>query len=79
MTRAGLTTNLTRLRVAKGPTVQYRAPLAVSIEEGQAIVAALPAGVGRLEVIAGAGHYPHVQFPQEVIALMRSLLSEVHA
>lgn len=47
--------------------------------EGEAIVAALPAGVGRLEVIAGAGHYPHVQFPQEVIALMRSLLSEVHA
>lgn len=47
--------------------------------DGQAIVAALPAGVGRLEVIAGAGHYPHVQFPQEVIALMRSLLSEVHA
>ncbi len=47
--------------------------------EGQAIVAALPAGAGRLEVIAGAGHYPHVQFPQEVLALMRSLLPEVHA
>lgn len=47
--------------------------------EGHAIVAALPTGVGRLEVISGAGHYPHVQFPQEVIALMRSLLSEVHA
>lgn len=47
--------------------------------EGQAIIAALPAGVGRLEVITGAGHYPHVQFPQEVIALIRSLLSEVHA
>ena len=47
--------------------------------EGRAIVAALPAGQGRLEVIPDAGHYPHTQFPQQVIALMRSFLTEVHA
>lgn len=34
--------------------------------EGEAVVAALRAGIGRLEVIHGAGHYPHVQRPEEV-------------
>ncbi|RDG35343.1 alpha/beta fold hydrolase [Streptomyces corynorhini] len=34
--------------------------------EGAGIVAGLPAGLGRLELIEGAGHYPHVQFPAEV-------------
>ena len=35
--------------------------------EGEAIVAALPPGLGRLEMIEGAGHYPHVQFPEQVV------------
>lgn len=47
--------------------------------EGHAVVAALPAGLGRVEVISGAGHYPHDQFPQQVVALIRSFLTEVHA
>ena len=42
--------------------------------EGEAIVAALPAGLGRLEVIEGAGHYPHVQHPDEVASLVIDFL-----
>lgn len=47
--------------------------------EGEAIVAALPAGLGRLEVIPGAGHYPHVQFPAEVAAMILAFLESVRA
>lgn len=47
--------------------------------EGEAIVAALPPGLGRLEMITGAGHYPHVQFPAEVVTAMLSFLEPVHA
>ncbi|MEU3185077.1 alpha/beta hydrolase [Streptomyces sp. NPDC006923] len=42
--------------------------------EGEAIVAALPAGLGRLEMIEGAGHYPHVQYPDDVVSLMLAFL-----
>jgi pimeloyl-ACP methyl ester carboxylesterase len=42
--------------------------------EGEAIVAALPAGLGRLEVIEGSGHYPHVQHPDEVASLVVDFL-----
>ncbi|HEX8864254.1 MAG TPA: alpha/beta hydrolase [Lentzea sp.] len=42
--------------------------------EGEAIVAAMPRGLGRLEVIEGAGHYPHVQRPDEVVALVLGFL-----
>lgn len=42
--------------------------------EGEAIVAAMPAGLARLEVVDGAGHYPHVQFPDETAALVLSFL-----
>ncbi|MEU7150988.1 alpha/beta hydrolase [Streptomyces sp. NPDC045456] len=38
------------------------------VAEGEGIVAELPAGLGRLELIEGAGHYAHVQFPAEVAA-----------
>ncbi|WP_329455864.1 alpha/beta fold hydrolase [Streptomyces sp. NBC_01497] len=38
--------------------------------EGSAIVDALPSGLGRLEMIEGAGHYPHDQFPGQVAALV---------
>ncbi|WP_019549143.1 alpha/beta fold hydrolase [Streptomyces sulphureus] len=38
--------------------------------EGSAIIASLPSGLGRLEMIEGAGHYPHDQFPDEVASLL---------
>ena len=42
--------------------------------EGEGIVAAMPPGLGRVEVIEGAGHYPHVQFPAEVVAAVLAFL-----
>ncbi|MFE3162774.1 alpha/beta fold hydrolase [Streptomyces sp. NPDC059224] len=42
--------------------------------EGSAVVAALPSGLGSLEMIEGAGHYPHDQFPDQVVTLMLSFL-----
>jgi len=47
--------------------------------EGEAIVAALPPGLGRLEMIPGAGHYPHAQFPSQVVTVLVSLLESVRA
>ncbi|OUE07719.1 Non-heme chloroperoxidase [Clavibacter michiganensis] len=47
--------------------------------EGEAIVAALPAGLGRLVVIDGAGHYPHAQHPAEVATAMTAFLASAHA
>ncbi|MYS20679.1 Pimeloyl-ACP methyl ester carboxylesterase [Streptomyces sp. DvalAA-14] len=43
--------------------------------EGEKIVADLPTGLGELVVIEGAGHYPHVQTPDEVLALTLPFLS----
>src|SRR4051812_43998473 len=37
--------------------------------EGAAVVAAMPAGRARLEMIEGAGHYPHAQYPDQVVSL----------
>lgn len=42
--------------------------------EGEAIVAAMPAGLATLEVIEGAGHYPHTQFPDETVGLLLPFL-----
>ena len=42
--------------------------------EGSAIIEALPSGLGRLEMIERAGHYPHDQFPNQVVALMLAFL-----
>ncbi|MFI8946524.1 alpha/beta fold hydrolase [Streptomyces sp. NPDC053750] len=42
--------------------------------EGSAVVDALPAGLGRLEMIEGAGHYPHDQFPDQVVSLVLAFL-----
>ena len=42
--------------------------------EGEAIVAALPDGLGELRVIDGAGHYPHTQLPDETVALLLPFL-----
>ncbi|MDG4761442.1 alpha/beta hydrolase [Micromonospora sp. WMMD710] len=47
--------------------------------EGEAIVAGLPTGLGRLEMIDGAGHYPHVQFPQQTLAVVLPFLAGVRA
>lgn len=38
--------------------------------EGLKIVNDLPAGLGTLEVIDGAGHYPHTETPAAVLALL---------
>ncbi|MGW2620060.1 alpha/beta fold hydrolase [Streptomyces sp. NPDC001500] len=42
--------------------------------EGTAVVDALPSGLGRLEMIEGAGHYPHDQFPEQVVSLVLAFL-----
>jgi len=47
--------------------------------EGAAIVAALPSGLGRLHTVPGAGHYPHVQFPAQVVAALVPFLASVRA
>ncbi|GCD40558.1 alpha/beta fold hydrolase [Streptomyces paromomycinus] len=44
--------------------------------EGKGIVAELPAGLGRLELIEGAGHYAHVQFPAEVATAVLKFLKK---
>jgi len=41
-----------------------------------AIVAAMPAGLGRVATVEGAGHYPHAQCPDEVAALVIPFLKE---
>lgn len=44
--------------------------------EGEAIVAAMPPGLGAVAVIDGAGHYPHAQCPGQVAALVIPFLKE---
>lgn len=44
--------------------------------EGDTIVAAMPAGLGRAVMIEGAGHYPHTQFPDQVAAVMLPFFKE---
>ena len=44
--------------------------------EGEAVVAALPAGLGSLAVIPGAGHYAHAQTPDQVAALVLPFLEK---
>jgi pimeloyl-ACP methyl ester carboxylesterase len=44
--------------------------------EGDAIVAAMPAGVGAVEMVDGAGHYPHAQSADAVAALILGFLKE---
>ncbi|MGW1992974.1 alpha/beta fold hydrolase [Embleya sp. NPDC001921] len=47
--------------------------------EGAAIVAAMPEGLGRLELVEGAGHYAHVHFPDRVAeAIQTFLAAEAH-
>ncbi|WP_328647499.1 alpha/beta hydrolase [Amycolatopsis sp. NBC_00348] len=44
--------------------------------EGEKIVADLPRGLGELAVIEGAGHYLHVQTPDQVVALAQPFLDK---
>ena len=44
--------------------------------EGDRIAAAMPAGLGRVVMIDGAGHYPHTQFPDQVAAALLPFLKE---
>jgi pimeloyl-ACP methyl ester carboxylesterase len=44
--------------------------------EGDAIVAAMPSGLGTVAMVSGAGHYPHAQSPEEVAALVIPFLKE---
>ncbi|MEV0618328.1 alpha/beta hydrolase [Nonomuraea sp. NPDC050404] len=44
--------------------------------EGEGIVAGMPAGLGRLHMIEGAGHYAHVQFPAEVATAVLTFLKD---
>ena len=44
--------------------------------EGDAIVAAMPAGAGTVVMVDGAGHYPHAQSPESVAELVIPFLKE---
>lgn len=44
--------------------------------EGEAIAAAMPAGLGTVAMIEGAGHYPHAQFPDQTAALVIPFLAK---
>ncbi len=44
--------------------------------EGRAIVAAMPAGLGTVAMVGGAGHYPHAQSADDVAALVIPFLKE---
>ncbi|WP_017608935.1 alpha/beta fold hydrolase [Nocardiopsis xinjiangensis] len=45
--------------------------------EGQAVVDALPEGLGRLEMIEGSGHYPHDQHPEQVATSLLAFLKSI--
>ncbi|MQA79728.1 MAG: alpha/beta fold hydrolase [Streptosporangiales bacterium] len=42
--------------------------------EGAAVVAGMPEGLGSLEMIEGAGHYAHAQYPAEVTTAILAFL-----
>ena len=44
--------------------------------EGDAVVAAMPPGVGTVAMVDGAGHYPHAQSPDAVAELVIPFLKE---
>jgi pimeloyl-ACP methyl ester carboxylesterase len=47
------------------------------VAEGEAIIGDLRTGLGRLAVIDGAGHYPHVQYPEQTLDVILPFLREV--
>jgi pimeloyl-ACP methyl ester carboxylesterase len=44
--------------------------------EGDAIAAMIPAGLGTVAMVDGAGHYPQAQSPDDVAALVIAFLKE---
>lgn len=44
--------------------------------EGEAIAAAMPAGLSTVTIIEGAGHYPHAQYPDQTAALVIPFLAK---
>jgi pimeloyl-ACP methyl ester carboxylesterase len=44
--------------------------------EGDAIVAAMPAGAGTVAMAGGAGYYPHAQSPEAVAELVIPFLKQ---
>ncbi len=44
--------------------------------EGDAVVGAMPAGIGAVAMVSGGGHYIHAQSPDEVAALIIPFLKE---
>ena len=44
--------------------------------EGDAVVTAMPAGVGTVAMVDGAGHYPHAQSPDAVAEVVIPFLKE---
>jgi pimeloyl-ACP methyl ester carboxylesterase len=44
--------------------------------EAAGITAAMPAGLGTVAMIEGAGHYPHSQYPDQVAAVVLPFLEE---
>jgi pimeloyl-ACP methyl ester carboxylesterase len=44
--------------------------------EADGIVGGMPAGLGRAVMIDGAGHYPHTQFPDQVLDALLPFLKE---
>jgi pimeloyl-ACP methyl ester carboxylesterase len=43
--------------------------------EGDAIAAAMPGGLAAVALVDSAGHYPHTQFPDQVVTLMLPFLA----
>ncbi|MEV6970100.1 alpha/beta hydrolase [Hamadaea sp. NPDC051192] len=46
------------------------------VAEAEGIVATMPAGLGSVAMIEGAGHYPHTQMPQQVADVILPFLSK---
>jgi pimeloyl-ACP methyl ester carboxylesterase len=44
--------------------------------EAEGIVAEMPAGLGAVAMLKGAGHYPHAQCPDEVTGLIRTFIRD---
>ncbi|MFG6444857.1 alpha/beta fold hydrolase [Microbacterium sp. P07] len=47
--------------------------------EGERIIADLPTGLGELAVIDGAGHYPHAETPDRLVAVLLPFLAKTLA
>ena len=43
--------------------------------EGEAVIAKMPAGLGRLAMVEGSGHYPHAESADRVAALIMQFLN----